>query len=67
MRSLDQSSYISARTRGGLVNPSTDVVGILEQAEYEFRQQVSEKSTLRNIPIDKIYNATLKLPMVKSL
>ena len=68
MRSLDQSSYISARTRGGLVNPSKDLVGILEQAEYEFRQQVSEeKSTLRNIPIDEICNATLKHPTVKSL
>ncbi|CAB3982870.1 Hypothetical predicted protein [Paramuricea clavata] len=56
MRSLDQSSYISACTRGGLVNPSKDLVGILEQAEYEFQQQVrqvsEEKSTLRNIPID---------------
>ena len=68
MRSLDQSSYISARTRGGLVNPSKDLVGILEKAEYEFRQQVSEeKSTLRNIPIDEICNATLKHPTVKSL
>jgi hypothetical protein len=39
------------------VNPSKDLVGILEQAEYEFRQQVSEeKSTLRNIPIDEICN-----------
>ena len=68
MKSLDQSSYISARTRGGLVNPSKDLVGVLEQAEYEFRQQVSErKSTLRKIPIDEICNATLKHPVVKSL
>ena len=68
MKSLDQSSYISARTRCGLVNPSKDLVGILEQAEYEFRLQVSDKkSTLRNIPIDEICNATLKHPMVESL
>ena len=33
MKSLDQSSYISSRTRGGLVNPSKDLVGVLEQAE----------------------------------
>ena len=63
MKSLDQSSYISSRTRGGLVNPSKDLVGILEQAEYEFRQQViKKKSTLRNIPIDEICNGTLKKP-----
>ena len=68
MKSLDHSSYISSRTRGGLVNPSKDLVGILEQAEYEFRQQViKKKSTLRNIPIDEICNGTLKNPMVKSL
>jgi hypothetical protein len=35
--------------------PSKDLVGILEQVEYEFRQQASEKKlTLRNIPIDEI-------------
>jgi hypothetical protein len=43
MRSLDKSSYISARTRGGLVNPSKHLVRILEQDEYEFRQQASGK------------------------
>ena len=65
MRSLKQSSYISAWTRGGLAK---DLVGILEQAEYEFRLQVDNKeSALKNILIDDICNAEFKHPMVKSL
>ena len=37
MKSIDQSTnFISARSRGGLVNPSTDLLGILEKAEYLF-------------------------------
>ena len=68
MKSLNQSSYISARTGGGLVNPSKDLFRVLEQAEHEFRRQVSErKSTLRKIPIDEICNVTLKHPVVKPL
>ena len=59
MKSLNQSSCISAHTRGGLVNPSKDLVGVLEQAEHEFRRKGSDrKSTLRKIPIDEICNAT---------
>ena len=42
MKSSDQSSsFISARTRGGLVNPSKDLVGILEEAECFFRMHQS--------------------------
>ena len=69
MKSSDQSSsFISARTRGGLVNPSKDLVGILEEAECFFRRQVdASKHLLRNIPTDTICNATIKSPVVKSL
>ena len=70
MKSIDQStSFISARSRGGLVNPSTDLVGILEEAEYLFRKQVSDspQGTLRKIPTDTICSNALKSPVVKSL
>ena len=70
MKSIDQStSFISARSRGGLVNPSTDLVGILEEAEYLFRKQVSESTqgTLRKIPTDAICSNVFKSPAVKSL
>ena len=36
-KSIDQSTnFISARLRGGLVNPSTDLLRVLEEAEYLF-------------------------------
>lgn len=70
MKSIDQStSFIAARSRGGLVNPSTDLVGILEETEYLFRKEVSDSSqgTLRKIPTDSICSKTLESPVVKSL
>ena len=69
MKSSDQSSsFISARTRGGLVNPSKDLVGILEEAECFFRRQVdASKHLLRNIPTNTICNATINSSVVKSL
>ena len=40
MRLLDQSTnFISARTRGGLANPSKDLVGILEEADIHFENK----------------------------
>ena len=70
MKSNDQSTnFISAHSRGGLVNPSTDLVGILEEAEYLFRKQVSDSNegTLRKICTDIICNNTLQSPVVQSL
>ena len=70
MKSNDQSTnFISARSRGGLVNPSTDLVGILEEAEYLCRKQVSDSTegTLRKICTDTICNNTLQSPVVLSL
>ena len=68
MKSSGTSSFITSRTRGGLVNPSENLVGILEESEKTFRQQVCEsKLTLRNIPVETICNLTLKSPKVKSL
>ena len=66
MKSSDQSSsFILARTRGGLDNPSKDLVGILEEAECFFRRQVdASKHLLRNIPTDTICNATINSPVV---
>ena len=62
------SSYISSHSRGGLVNPSSYLVGIIEEAEHTFRKQVCKsRLTLRNIPVDTMCNATLQSPMVKSL
>ena len=70
MKSIDQSkSFIFACSRGRLVNPSTDLVGILEEAEYLFQKQVSESTqgTLRKIPTDAICSNALESPVVKSL
>ena len=70
MKSIDQSTnFISARSRGGLVNPSTDLLGILEKAEYLFRKQVgdSTQGTLRKICTDTICNNTLQSPVLQSL
>ena len=62
------SSFISARSRGGIVNPSKDLVGILEEAERLFRKELDTcKQTIRKIPTDKICNASLNSPVVKSL
>ena len=69
MKSSDQSSsFISARTRGGLVTPCDDLVGILEEAEISFRKEVTKsKLVLRNIPTKNICFSTLRSPTVKSL
>ena len=69
MKSIDQSNFRRDQSRGGLVNPSTDLLGILEEAEYLFRKQVSDSTqgTLRKICTDTICNNTLQLPVVQSL
>ncbi len=66
--SNESNSFISARTRGGLVTPCDDLVAILEEAEVLFRTEVGKsKLVLRNIPTDEILFLTLKSPKVKSL
>ena len=68
MKSTESNSFISARIRGGLVTPCNDLVGILEEAEVLFRNEViKSKLVLRNIPTDKICFPTLESPTVKSL
>lgn len=70
MKSTNQStsSFISARTRGGLVDPSNDLVGILEEAECLFRKELDKsKQTMRKIPTETVCNAALNSPVVKSL
>jgi hypothetical protein len=48
-------SFISARTRGGLVTRCDDLVGILEIAEISFRQKLNEsEEIIRSIPIENI-------------
>ena len=48
-------SFISARTRGGLVTRCDDLVGILEIAEIAFRQKLNESEEIvRSIPIENI-------------
>ena len=68
MKSSDQSTnnFIAARTRGGLVTPCEDLVGILEVAEIYFRTEVNNEM-LRNIPTEIICLYTLRSPVVKSL
>ena len=68
MKSAESNSFISARTRGGLVTPCNDLVGILEEAEVLFRNEVTKSElVLRNIPTDKICFSMLESPTVKSL
>ncbi len=48
-------SFISGRTRGGLVTRCDDLVGILEIAEISFRQKLNEsEEIIRSIPIENI-------------
>ena len=64
----ENNSFIQARNRGGLVNPSEDLLGILQKAEINFRRKVSKsKEILRNIPVDVICYKTISTPIVKSL
>ena len=64
------NSFISARSRGGLVAPSDALLGILEEAEISFRKHVGPgdiTNSIRNIPMDMICVSTLDSPLVKSL
>ena len=64
----ENSSFIQARNRGGLVYPSDDIMGILKEAERNFRREVNKsKEALRNIPVDMICYETVNMPIVKSL
>jgi hypothetical protein len=38
----ENNSFIQARNRGGLVNPSDDLIGILKEAEINFRREVNK-------------------------
>ena len=70
MKAVDQSSnsFIAARSRGGLITPCDDLLGILEAAEISFRKKVDKSnSKLRNIPTETICDKILESPMVKSL
>ncbi len=62
------NTFISARTRGGLIYPCDDLIHIVEVAELSFRSEISKiKDTLRNIPAEYICNSVLESPVVKSL
>ena len=65
MKSAETNNYISVRTRGGLVTPCSDLVGVLEVAEIYFRENVV--GNIRHIPVEAVCYATLKSPTVKSL
>ena len=63
----ENNSFIQARNRGGLVNPSDDLTGILQEAEINFRREVNKsKEVLRNIPLDVICYKTISTPIVNS-
>ena len=62
------NSFIEARSRGGLVTPSDNLMGIVEEAEICFRKTVGDgELALRNIPTELICESTLNSPVVKSL
>ena len=65
MKSVETNTYISVRTRGGLVTPCSDLVGVLEVAEIYFRENVV--GNIRHIPVETVCDATLKSTTVKSL
>ena len=50
-----ENKFIFARSRGGLVVPCENLLGILEQAELSFRRYIDSGATLlRNNPPDAI-------------
>ena len=67
------NSFISARSRGGLVSPNFDgLFGILEEVENQILYKKHDGTgdiaeTVRNIPIGMICVSTLGSPLVKSL
>ena len=73
MRSLkstiDGDTFISARSRGGLIEPCKDLIAILEETEISFRKHVNATTALavRNISTDIICASILNSPTVKSL
>ena len=60
MKTETTNTFISARSRGGLVTPSDDLLGIAENAELCFRQHVNKQGTLREIPLDDICVTTME-------
>ena len=64
----ENNSFIQGRNRGGLVNQSDDLIGILQEAEINFRREVNKsEEVLGNIPVDVICYKTISMPIVKSL
>ncbi|CAB3994279.1 Hypothetical predicted protein [Paramuricea clavata] len=60
----ENNSFIQAPNRGGLVNPSDDLIGILQEAEINFRREVNKsKEVFRNIPVDVICYKALARPL----
>ena len=65
---VPENSFIQARSRGGLVTPSDNLMGIVEEAEICFRKTVGDRElVLRNIPIELICEKTINSPVLKSL
>jgi hypothetical protein len=63
-----ENEYIEARSRGGLVTPSDDLVKLLELVENLFRQFIRKQPTdVKSIPCDKLCNDALDSPLLKSL
>ena len=63
-----ENTYIEARSRGGLVTPSKDLVQLLEVVENIFREFVQNRTGVaKSIPCEKLCNNALDLPLLKSL
>lgn len=63
-----ENTYIEARSRGGLVTPSKDLVQLLEVVENIFREFVQKQTgVVKSIPCEKLCNNALDLPLLKSL
>ena len=63
-----ENAYIEARSRGGLVTPSKDLVQVLEVVEKMIRDFIQKQtSVVKSIPTEQLCNDALDLPLLKSL
>ena len=63
-----ENTYIEARSRGGLVTPSKDLLQLIEVVENIFREFFQKQTdVVKSIPCEKLCNNALDLPLLKSL
>ena len=63
-----ENAYIEARSRGGLMTQSKDLVQVLVVVENMFREFIQKQTNVvKSTPCEKLCNDALDLPLLKSL